>query len=273
MAELLDLRGMGLLSADTVHWLVEIKKLAFLDRDRWCADPLYQDAPLEELLSMEHARKLLEQIDPRRADPRPIRAPVSASSDTTYFCVVDGRGNAVSGIQSLNEAFGACTVAGDTGILLNNRMRYWHLEPDHPNALEPRKRVRHTMNPPLVVKDGQLRIVFGTPGGDGQVQTNLQVLTGLIDFDLDAQQAVEMPRWRSYQTGGEANWPHTSADKLVLEERFAPAVRQELAGRGHTLEVVGPLDAPGSAQAIVKLESGILLAGSDPRRDGTAAAY
>jgi gamma-glutamyltranspeptidase/glutathione hydrolase len=273
LAELFDLRGMGFLSADAVHILVEIKKLAFLDRDAWGSDPRFFDAPLDELLSKERARHLADQIDPRRAIDRPIADPVRAAGDTTYFCVVDHFGNAVSGIQSLNGAFGAAVVAGDTGLLLNNRMRYWHLAPGHPNRLEPGKRVRHTMNPPLVLKDGDLKVVFGTPGADGQVQTNLQVLTSLLDFDLDPQQAVEAPRWRSYQPGGEANWPHTISDRLAVENRLPADVRDELADRGHRLEVVGPLAGGCNAMVIVRQEDGMLMAGCDPRRDGQAAAY
>ena len=272
VAEQFDLRGMGFLSADTVHTLVEIKKLAFLERERWCADQRFLDAPLEELLSKERARQLAAQVDPRRAADRPVVAPVAAGSDTTYFCVVDGRGNAVSGIQSINEFFGSA-MAGDTGVLLNNRMRYWHLDAGHPNLLEPGKRVRHTMNPPLVLKDGRVRAVFGTPGADAQVQTNLQVLTNLVDFELDPQQAVEAPRWRSFQPGGEANWPHTISDHLLVEDRFPAAVRDELAARGHMLEVVGPLEGGCNAQVIVRQDDGLLLAASDPRRDGYALAY
>jgi gamma-glutamyltranspeptidase/glutathione hydrolase len=265
---------MGLLSAETIHTLVEIKKLAFVERDAWCADPRFFEAPLEQLLSKERARELAAQIDPRRALEREIRTPVAAGGDTTYFCVVDGRGNAVSGIQSINGAWGAATVAGETGLLLNNRMRYWHLDPGHPNALEPGKRVRHTMNPPVVLKDGQLRLVFGTPGADGQVQTNLQVITNLIDFGLDPQQAVELPRWRSYQRGGESNWPHTESEQLLLEERLPAAVREALAERGHALVTSGPLDSRlGRAMAIVRQQDGLLLAGADPRGDGQAVAY
>lgn len=273
MAELFDLRAMGVLSAETIHTLVEIKKLAFVEREAWVADPRYVDAPLERLLSKEYARELAAQIDPRRASHRPITTPTPAGANTTYFCVVDRHGNAVSGIQSLNGPFGAATVAGDTGILLNNRMRYWHLDPAHPNALAPGKRVRHTMNPPLVLRNGQVHIVFGTPGADAQVQTNLQVLTYLIDFDLDPQQAVEAPRWRSYQTGGEANWPHTISDRLLIENRVPEEVCRELAARGHELEVVGPLDGGCNAQVIVRQPDGLLLAASDPRRDGYALAY
>jgi gamma-glutamyltranspeptidase/glutathione hydrolase len=273
LAEQFDLRAMGPLSADLIHTLVEIKKLAFLDREAWGGDPRFVDAPLERLLSKAYARELAARVDPRAAAHLPVRAAVGAASDTTYFCVVDGRGNAVSGIQSINGAFGAATIAGDTGILLNNRMQYWHLETGHPNRLEPGKRVRHTMNPPLVLRDGQLRLVFGTPGADAQVQTNLQVLTHLIDFDLDPQQAVEAPRWRSHQPGGEANWPHTISDRLVVEDRLAPAVRDELARRGHQLELVGPLDGGCNAQVILRQPDGMLLAAADPRRDGYALAY
>ena len=144
--------------------------------------------------------------------------------------MVDGEGNAVSGIQSINSAFGSGVTAGDTGILLNNRMTPWHLEPGHPNRLAPGKRVRHTMNPPMVFKDGELWAVFGTPGGDNQVQVNLQVLTAMIDFGYDPQQAAEMPRWSSTQPGQEANWPHDCPDALNLEARFPDDVRAELAG-------------------------------------------
>ena len=99
------------------------------------------------------------------------------------------------------------------------------------------------------------------------------MLTNLVDFDLDPQQAVEAPRWRSFQPGGEANWPHTISDHLLVEDRFPPAVRDELAARGHTLEVVGPLEGGCNAQVIIRQDDGLLLAASDPRRDGYALAY
>ena len=185
---------MGALSADLVHTLVEAKKLAFADRERWSGDPRFLDAPLGELLSPSHLARRARGDRPEagRDGGRGRRPP---PGDTTYFCVVDGEGNAVSGIQSLNSAFGSGVTAGDTGILLNNRMTPWHLEPGHPNRLAPGKRVRHTMNPPMVFRDGELWAVLGTPGGDYQVQVNLQVLTAMIDFGYDPQQAAEMPRW------------------------------------------------------------------------------
>src|SRR5437764_4266561 len=109
------------------------------------------------------------------------------------------------------------------------------------------------MNPPLMLQDGEVYLVQGTPGADAQVQTNLQVLTAILDHGLDPQQAVEMPRWRSYQPGMEANWPHGLTDQLAIENRFPAEVRAELARRGHTLDVLGPLDGGCNAMAILRL--------------------
>jgi gamma-glutamyltranspeptidase/glutathione hydrolase len=267
-----DLAGMGLLSADAVHVMIEAKKLAFADRERWGADPLSVETPLARLLSADHAAQLAGRIDLRRAAPTGPMA--LATGDTTYFCTADGEGNAVSGVQSINSGFGSGVMAGDTGILLNNRMSYWHLEPGHPNRMRPGRRVRHTMNPPLVLKDGELSCVFGTPGADNQVQINLQVLTAMIDFGLDSQQAAEMPRWTSNVPGQYANWPHDGEDALTIEGRFPEAVRSELARRGHPVKTVGDLEGPCSVEIICRdAATGMLLAGSDPRRDGWALAW
>jgi gamma-glutamyltranspeptidase/glutathione hydrolase len=274
LVECFDLAAMGPLSADCVHTLVEAKKLAFADRERWAGDPGAVTAPLGELLAKPYAVRRAASIDPRRAAASARVPGRPAAADTTYFCVVDGEGNAVSGIQSLNSAFGSGVVAGETGILLNNRMTPWHLEPGHPNRLAPGQRVRHTMNPPMVFREGELWAVLGTPGGDYQVQVNLQVLTALIDFGFDPQQAAEAPRWSSTQPGQEANYPHDCPDALNLESRFAPEVRAGLAARGHHVVTLGELDGPCSVEIIRRDgATGMLLAGSDPRRDGWALAY
>jgi gamma-glutamyltranspeptidase/glutathione hydrolase len=275
IVELFDLAAMGAISADTVHALVEAKKLAFEDRETWGGDPRFVQAPLDELLSDEYAAHRATLIDMRRAGPG-VRVPALAGGggNTTYYCVVDGEGNAVSAIQSINSLFGSGVTAGDTGILLNNRMTPFHLEPGHPNRLEPGKRVRHTMNPPMIFKDGELWAVFGTPGGDNQVQVNLQVATAMMDFGYDAQQAAEMPRWKSEAPGQEANYPHDAPDALTLERRFSPNVLEDLAGRGHNVVTVGDLEGPCSIEIIRRDPSnGMLMAGSDPRRDGWALAY
>jgi gamma-glutamyltranspeptidase len=267
-----DIARMGLLSADAVHVMVEAKKIAFADRERWGADPYSLAAPLEELLSADYAAQLAGHIDMRRAAP--TRSMATAAGNTTYFCTADGEGNAVSGVQSINSGFGSGVIAGDTGILLNNRMSYWHLEPGHPNRLQPGRRVRHTMNPPIVLKDRALWCVFGTPGADNQVQINLQVLSAMIDCGLDPQQAAEMPRWTSNAPGQYANWPHEGEDALTIERRFPEEVRKELARRGHPVRTVGDLEGPCSVEIIrCDAATGMLLAGSDPRRDGWALAW
>src|SRR5437588_51020 len=265
IVENFDLKAMGLGSADLVHVLVEAKKLAFADRERWAADPRTISAPLAELLSADYAARLAARIDMKRAAPTTVIAD-AAAGDTTYFCTADGEGNAVSGIQSINSAWGSGVTAGDTGILLNNRMAYWHLDPVHPNRLRPGRRVRHTMNPPLVLKDGQLWAVFGTPGADNQVQVNLQIMTAMADFGLDPQQAAELPRWTSHVSGQYANYPHTGPDELIIERRFSEEVRRDLARRGHPVDTVGDLDGPCSVEIIPRLPDGALLAGSAPRR-------
>jgi gamma-glutamyltranspeptidase len=167
-------------SADLVHLMVEAKKLAFADRERWGSDSRTLTPPFEELLSAEYCGRLAARIDMERAAP--TRSMADAAGDTTYFCTADGDGNAVSGIQSINSGFGSGVMAGDTGILLNNRMAYWHLDPNHPNYLRPGRRVRHTMNPPMVLKDGKLWGVFGTPGADNQVQINFQIANANAGF-------------------------------------------------------------------------------------------
>ncbi|MFN8523458.1 MAG: gamma-glutamyltransferase [Chloroflexota bacterium] len=279
IVENFDLRGAAgslaaVPSADYVHLLVEAKKLAFADRERYATDPRFGEVPLERLLSKEHAAGLAREIDPRAALPTRHPVPVAGGSETTYFCVVDGEGNAISAIQSINGSFGSYVTAGDTGILLNNRMTPWHLEHGHPNRMQPGKRVRHTMNTPMVFKDGELWCVYGTPGGDNQVQINLQVLTSMIDLDYDAQQAAEMPRWNSTYPGQEANYPHDAPDALNLEARFPEEIRRDLAGRGHPVVTVADLDGPCSIEIIRRDPStGMLMGGSDPRRDGWALAY
>lgn len=273
IVEQFDIASMGPCTAESVHLLVEAKKLAFADRERYIGDPEWVEIPVQELLSEEYARQQAKRIDLRRA-AEDVAPGIPGRHDTTYFCVVDREGNAVSWIQSLNMAFGSGVVDEATGILLNNRMAYWHLEEGHPNRLEPGKRVRHTINPPMVFKDGALFMVFGTPGSDLQVQTNLQLATHIIDFGLNPQQAVEAPRWSSYINGTTANWPHTAENELRLEDRFPEEVFQGLRARGHPVVAIGPWAAGTNPQVImVHPTSGALMGGSDPRRDSYAVAW
>jgi gamma-glutamyltranspeptidase/glutathione hydrolase len=223
-------------------------------------------------LSDAHADKQAATIDLGHAAQMEQPA-AAAGGDTSYFCAVDAAGNAVSGIQSINSAFGSGVTAGDTGVLLNNRMAYWHLAPGHANRLQPGKRVRHTMNAPMVFRDGKLLAVLGTPGADNQVQVNLQVLTAMLDFGADPQTALEMPRWTSSQAGQGANWPHDGDASLSIEEDFGEAVLADLARRGHVIKRLAHLDGPCAMQAIQVMPNEVRVAGSDPRRDGWAGAY
>lgn len=270
IVEHLDVASAGHCTADGVHLLVEAKKLAYALRERFAGDPAHVAADLEALLSPERGRALAQRVDVASA-----RAPAPATErdgDTTYFCVVDGEGSAVSGIQSLAGPFGACAMDPVTGVLLNNRMTWFHLDPKHPNVLGPGKLVRNTINPPLALRDGALALVWGTPGGDAQVQVSLQTLTSVVDHGLDPQQAVEAPRWVHFQPSTGSYFPHVDPDLLLAESRFGPDVLDELRRRGHRVSEVGPLDGSCAACMIQRDETGLLLGGADPRRDGLALA-
>ena len=274
MVEIFDLQEFGCNSAKSVHLMVEAKKRAFADREKYVADPEWVDVPLDGLLSKEYAMLRAAEIDPQRASTDVPAGPADQFGDTTCFCTADRAGNAVCVLQSIQSGFGSFLVAGESGILLNNRMTYWHLEEGHPNCLAPGKRVRHTMNPVLVTKDGKPFLVCGTPGADTQVQTNLQLVTHIIDFGMNPQEAVEAPRWRSLQNPMESTIPHVCANVLQLESRFPEEVRAALAARGHELEILSDWGAAGSAQAIlIDSQSGVLVGGSDPRRDGYACGW
>jgi gamma-glutamyltranspeptidase len=271
IAERFDLSALA--PADRVHVLVEAKKRAFRDRERFGADPRFETVPIAHLLSDEVAAAHAAAISLDRAADVRLMQTETADGNTTYFCVVDAAGNAVSGIQSLNSAFGSGVTAGDTGILLNNRMAYWHLDSRHPNRLQPGKRVRQTMNAPMVFRDGALWGVLGTPGADNQVQVNVQVLTAMIDLGCDPQTAIELPRWTSSQQGQGANWPHEGDGRLTIERDAGEDLLVGLARRGHVLNPVAHMEGPCAMQAIRVMPNGVRVAGSDIRRDGWAGAY
>lgn len=271
--------------AESIHLMVEAKRLAFADREAYLADPDYVDVPIEGLLAKDYLRERAREIDPRRRQPevragnpwryagRAPRLPES-QDDTTCFVVVDGQGNAVCQLQSIQSSFGSGLVCPGTGILLNNRMTYWHLDPDHPDCLAPGKRVRHTMNPVMVTRNGRLVLVCGTPGADTQVQTNVQVITHVLDHGYDVVEAVEAPRWRDLQNGTESTVPHTCANELLLEDRFAPETAAELRRLGHAVREIGPWAATGS-EMMIQLDptTGARFGAADPRRDGYAIGY
>jgi gamma-glutamyltranspeptidase/glutathione hydrolase len=247
---------------ELVHLMVEAKKLAFADRDKYVCDPDFHPVPVDQLLDKGYAKRQIQTIDSGKA-----AGPVTATdfsdqgNDTIFLSVVDADGNAVALIQSLFEAFGSCVMVPETGIILHNRGRGFSLNPDHVNRLEPRKRPYHTLHPAMILKDGRPYMVLGTPGADGQTQTIIQLITSLFEFEADVQQAVEAPRWRGNPDG-----------TLQLEGRFPSETITGLKGRGHALTLLAAWDpVMGSAQVIlIDTDAGVLKAGADPRRQAYA---
>lgn len=262
IAEGYPLDEWGPLSADTVHHSIEAKKRAFADRLRYSGDPHCGDIPIGMMLSKDFADARRQTIRRDQADPAP-NAGAIASHDTTYFCVADRDGNAVSFIQSIFAGFGCGVVVEGTGMLLNNRMRGFSLDPESPNCLVPGKRPIHTLNTYLICREGKPVIVGGTPGGDVQVQTNLQVIQKLVDFGWTPQEAVEAPRWIS-----------GAGLDVDVEDRFPGETVEELRRRGHKVRLLPPFGGSGHAQVImVHPESGAFIAGSDPWCDGCAMGW
>ncbi len=267
-----DLKSMRHNSAEYLHLLVEAKKLAFADRDAWLADPrAVPSAALTRMLSKEYAAERRKEINPERAAtsyaPMKIagyaQAPEEhpqAKGDTIYMTVADRDGNVVSLIQSIFENFGSGIVAGETGIVLHNRGNLFSLTPGHPNLLAPGKRPFHTLVPAMVFKDNQPWLSFGVMGGDMQPQGHVQVLLNLIDFGMNVQEAGEAPRFRH------------SAAGLALESAISPEARFGLNQRGHS--IVTQIGMFGGFQGILfDRQRGVMMGGSDPRKDGLAIGY
>lgn len=261
---------------DTVHTMMEAVKLAVTDRIRWAGDPDYVQAPLDALLSDGYAAKQRGRIDPneaaivsgeRYAIQRPNGALTPGSPSefdggmTTSFAVADRDGNVVSITQTLGGGFGSALAAGDTGIFLNNMMEYFDLEEGGANLVGPGKRVDFVIAPTQTFKDGKFFASMGTPGSWGILQTTPQFLMNVLDYGMNVQQAVEMPRFR-YSVGRQVD----------MEERFPRQLRLALQDRGHEVSVIDAWDrSVGGAHAIqADHDAGVFFGGADPRRDGVA---
>ena len=267
-----DMAGLGHLSPESIHLMVEAKKLAFADRNTYMADPRMESMPLDELLSKEHAAKRRALIDPGRASSHVPAAELAPSgTNTSYLCVADKEGNTISFIHSLYQTFGSAFVAEGTGIIFNNRHRGFRLQEGHPNTVAPGKRPMHTLNAFTVMKEGQPFLVGGTPGVDFQVQGNAQVITGIIDCGLGLQQMVDAPRWVS-APGSEPDTldqPYT----LRLEPHMPEEIARGLVALGHAVT----WGQEGLSHGIIQLiqidqGTGMKTGASDPRGDGHAAA-
>ncbi|MGE0462309.1 MAG: gamma-glutamyltransferase [Vicinamibacterales bacterium] len=266
-----DVKAMGHNSADYLHLLSESKKLAFADRAAYLAD---RDAMpkgiLALLLSKDYAARRRPEINMQKAGAYAAGTPAGPSSqldfagrdlgDTIYMTAADGQGNVVSFIQSLFSSFGAGIVAGDTGITLHNRGAGFTLAPGHPNRIAPHKRPLHTLVPAMILKEGRPWVSFGVMGGDNQAQAHVQVVANLVDFGMGIQQAGEAARVR-----------HTGSG-LAVEAGIAAEVRAALEARGH--RITDGRGAMGGFQGIlIDPRTGVLMGGSDLRKDGLAIGF
>ena len=265
-----DLAKHGAGTPETLRYLIEAAKLAYADRDRYLTDPAFAEIPTDWLLSKSRLKGALDGG---------MRAPgvrLSSAGDTTSFCVIDTEGNAVSCIQSNYFGFGSGLAVGGFG--LQNRGAYFSLDPAHVNRLEPGKRTLHTIMAAMVMADERPWILFGAVGGDTQPQTHIQVLTNIIDFGMNVQDAIEAPRFVLGQ--GAAEWAETR-DQLWLEGRFDATVFDRLRGMGYVPNLAASLPGrPGFGSSfgfahgtVIDPLSGARFGGADPRWDACAIGY
>lgn len=268
-----DLRSMGWGSAESIHLMVEALKLGFIDRLHYLGDPDFIDVPLNRIISKEYAKIRSEGIDPKFSsnDPSagtPDQLQSGTSQSTSYFNVIDSQGNCVSFIHSLSQYFGSGFVAGNTGVLLNDRAgRGFYLVENHPNVIAPLKRSMNTIQAYMVIKDGRPILVGGTPGGDRQPSWNIQMITALLDYGVNVQAAADTPRWHHFPGSD----PATSdlPFELRFEEGFDDETLKSLSNKGHDVKPVPEGQTPGAVQLIqINPLSNTRIGGTDRRSDG-----
>lgn len=267
-----EMKDIGDNTSDYYHLMGEAAKLSFYYRDKWVTDSSTINIPIDRLLSQEHARAMKDNIsfdcvyDIDRLERLPE---IKSSKDTVYMAALDGEGNAISLIQSIYYEFGSAFIPKGCGFILQNRGCFFSLDKNHPNRLEPNKRTFHTIIPSMVTKDDKPFMIFGTMGGEGQPQTQCAILTRVIDFGYNIQQAIEAPRWLYGRMWGDASMT------FKLEGRIPTPISSMLRKKGHIVEMEDNYsENMGHAQGIViDQESGIYSAGADPRGDGLALSW
>jgi gamma-glutamyltranspeptidase/glutathione hydrolase len=298
-----DLKAMGRNSAPYLHAVTEALKLSFADRNTYVGDPKFvPNIPMAQLLSKEYASVRRTQIDPNRAivgepapgDPRGMKATAAGQQAyasplptpttvqafdpdemlnlTTYLAVVDKDHNMVSITSSLLSGFGSGVVVDKGGFLMNDRMRYFYLDPKDVNSLQPRKRVRQTINPAMALRNGKPWIAFGTPGSDTQPQTQLQFFLNVAEFGMNVQEALEQPAVIS-NSFRDSYQPHDVKGKLLTPAMLPQAVKDGLAARGHQLDIRN-VKGVGSVKAIlIDPRTGVLMGGVSPTGDSYVMAW
>ncbi len=253
-----DIAAMDPMGAQRAHIEAEAAKLAYDARNRFIADADYTTR-LDHMLSAETATKLAALIDPNRAMAAAAPASEAVHKDTIYITVVDRDRMAVSLIYSIFNSFGSGIASDRFGILFQNRGLCFSLEQGHPNELAGGKRPMHTIIPAMLKQDGRVRMPFGVMGGAYQPNGHARLISNIVDFGMESQQANDAPR------------SFSDAGRMMVERGYSDAVRQELADMGHAVEV--PEVAIGGAQSILIREDGVLEGASDPRKDGSALGY
>jgi gamma-glutamyltranspeptidase/glutathione hydrolase len=246
-------------SVESYHLQIEAMKLAFVEAQRYVADPERVNVPTRELLSKEFAARRRALIGERALLPEPSE---KLTSDTVYLCAADADGMMVSLIQSNSDTFGSHVVVPGTGMALQNRAGGFSLDPTHLNCLEPGKRPFHTIIPGFLTHNGEAIGPFGVMGGHMQPQGHVQMIVNMLDYGLNTQASLDAPRWY----WGEERW-------VQVEPTVDPAIVEALSQRGHEMNVDDEIDFVGRGQIIWRLPSGVYVAGSEPRADGSVVGY
>jgi gamma-glutamyltranspeptidase/glutathione hydrolase len=286
---------MGHNTSAYLHTVVEAIKLTYADRDRYYGDPDFVRVPMDALLSEAYARERRKLIDPAKAwpgmppagDPAALGMAMAGGAarvaslesdpepqgDTSYVCAIDEEGNGFSATPS--DFLGQNAIVPGLGIIISGRGTQSWLDPNHASSLQPWKRPRLTPNPGLVLKDGGLFMVFGTPGGDQQPQGMVQAFLNVVEFGMPPQQAVEQPRVGSWSFPN-SFWPHDYLPgRLSLEARIPAQTVQRLAALGHDVRLWRDYEpACGHVCAIARdSATGVLHGGADPRFISYAVAW
>jgi len=268
-----DLANLGFGSAETLHLMIEAKKLAFDDAARLYADPDFVEIPVARLISKEYAAERRALIDPARALREvPPGAAVLKTGETTYLVVADKDRNFVSLIQSNYAGFGSGPVPDGLGFCLQDRGALFNLDPTHPNSLAPHKRPFHTIIPAMVTRDGKPVFAFGVMGGSMQPQGHVQILCNIIDFKMNIQEAGDAPRFNHSGSSEPTGEVMRDGGEVALESGFAPEVIRALLEKGH--RIVGDTGGFGGYQGIWwDHDRDVLIGASESRKDGCAGGY
>lgn len=270
-----DLSKMGYNSEEALHTMIEAKKLVYEDRAKMYVDPEFADIPLDELLSNEYARERRQLIGEEAAQRVEPGTSILENGDTVYLTTADKHGNMVSLIQSNFRGMGSGVVVPDLGFVFQDRGELFSMDPDHANVYEPGKRPFHTIIPAFVMKDGEPFMSFGVMGGAMQPQGHVQILTNIIDFGMNLQEAGDATRWQHFGS----TEPTERADDTLEEGGYVEfesgvpyQVIRNLMQRGHRAE--WGVGAYGGYQAIMyDAETGVYYGASESRKDGQAAGY